>query len=97
MSHGVVTETLKGAVKCFMNKAWKMSKIVVRRDKFELKSMFNIFFRTRFVVHIDCAIKGQTIDIENCLRLEVQTLKSERPVMPKFLKFSMATPDPMPK
>ena len=47
-------------------------KLVVKRNQFEPKSMFSIFFRTTGVVHIDCASKGATIDnqyyIENCLK-----------------------------
>ena len=45
---------------------------VVKRGQFEPKSMFSIFFPTTGVVHIDCALKGETINneyyIENCLK-----------------------------
>ena len=56
---------------------------VVRRDRYEPKSMFSIFFRTTGMVHIDCLKKGETISsqyyIENCLEPIVNEINRQRP------------------
>jgi histone-lysine N-methyltransferase SETMAR len=56
--------------------------VVVKRNQFEPKSMFSIFFKSTGVLHIDCACSGEKIDnsyyIENCLKPVVKALKSER-------------------
>lgn len=64
-------------------KCGQKPKVVVKRNQFEPKSMFSIFFRTTGVVHIDCASKGATIDnqyyIENCLMPSIAVLERDRP------------------
>ena len=45
--------------------------VVVKRNQFEPKSMFSVFFKSTGVVHIDCAYSGEKMDniyyMKNCL------------------------------
>ena len=56
---------------------------VVRRDRFEPKTMFSIFFKTTGVLHIDCMEKGLTITsnyyVENCLYPVLKEIIKQRP------------------
>jgi histone-lysine N-methyltransferase SETMAR len=56
---------------------------VVRRDRYEPKSMFSIFFKSNGPLNVDCMDSGETIDnnyyIENCLRPTVDSIKKQRP------------------
>ncbi len=56
---------------------------IVRRDRFEPKSMFTIFFKSTGLVLIDCMDKGESIDadyyIENCLKPALKTVRRQRP------------------
>ena len=58
-------------------------RVVVKRNQFEPKSMFSVFFKSTGDVHIDCAYSGEKIDntyyIENCLKSVVKALKIDRP------------------
>jgi histone-lysine N-methyltransferase SETMAR len=55
---------------------------IVKRDRFEAKSMVSIFFRTTGPVHVHLVEKGVTIDnqyyIENCLSPAFEAVKKER-------------------
>jgi histone-lysine N-methyltransferase SETMAR len=57
-------------------------KVIVKRNQFEPKSMFSVFFKTTGVLHIDCACKGEKIDnnyyIENCLKPVILAIKNDR-------------------
>ena len=54
-----------------------------KEGNFNPKSMLSIFSRTTGVIHIDCALKGETISyeywIENCLKPLVKVLQIDRP------------------
>jgi histone-lysine N-methyltransferase SETMAR len=56
---------------------------VVRRNRFEPKTMFSIFFKTTGLVHISYVDNGKAIDaesyIENCLKPTFAALKQQRP------------------
>lgn len=56
---------------------------VVRRNRFEPKSMITVFFRTTGPVLIDCMEKGQTINakyyIKNCLKPAIACVEEQRP------------------
>jgi len=67
-------------------------KTVVRRDRFEPKFMFSVFFKSTGVVHIDCMEKGETITsqyyIENSLDPVIAAINKERPTSgTKNMKF----------
>ena len=51
---------------------------MAKRGLFDQKSMFSIISRTAGVVHIDCALKGETINNENCLKPLVKVLQIDR-------------------
>jgi histone-lysine N-methyltransferase SETMAR len=57
---------------------------VVRRDRYEPKSMYSIFFKTTGLVHIDVLDKSSTITsnyyIENCLEPIKKELNKQRPL-----------------
>jgi len=57
---------------------------VVRRDRFEPKNMFYIFFKTTGVVHLGYVEKGDTITgqyyVRNCLRPIIQEINKQRPI-----------------
>ena len=56
---------------------------VVRRNRFEAKRMFAIFFKSDGLVHIVCLDRGTTMTghnyIEKCLKPVVSTIKTRRP------------------
>jgi len=68
------------------NASWvgegEMPLTVVRRDRFEPKNMYSIFFKTTGLVHIDCLESGKTITgnyyIENCLKPVVKEINKQR-------------------
>ncbi len=70
-----------------INSSWvyegEEPRTVVKRDRYEPKSMFSIFFKSTGPLHIDCMDKGVTIDhkyyIDNCLKPTLATLKQQRP------------------
>ena len=63
-------------------KAGQSPTVVVKRNQFEPKSMFCVFFKSTGVLHIDCACRGEKIDniyyIENCLKPVVKALENDR-------------------
>lgn len=69
------------------NSSWRRSDeepdTVVRRDRFEAKTLFCIFFRTTGPVQITYLDKGATIDnqvyINDCLSPMIQEVESQRP------------------
>ena len=69
------------------NASWVASgeppRTVVRRNRFEPKSMITVFFRTTGAVLIDCMETGQTINakyyIKNCLKPVIACLEDQRP------------------
>jgi len=65
---------------------------VVRRDRYEAKFMFTLFFKSNGFVHISHLDKGKTIDnksyIKDSLKPIVETLREQRPTYgPKNIKF----------
>lgn len=78
------------------NASWvpegEFPRTIVRRDRFEPKSMFSIFFKTTGLVHIDCMEKGSTITsnyyVNNCLYPVLQEIIKQRPTSgAKSMKF----------
>ena len=78
------------------NKSWvgegEKPRTVVKRDRFEPKWMFTIFFRTTGVIHISYLKKGETVNnksyINNCLKPLVKSLNEQRPICgTKNIKF----------
>ena len=57
-------------------------RVVVKRNQFEPKTMFSVFFKSTGVIHIVYAYSGEKIDnnyyIENCLKPVVKALKIDR-------------------
>ncbi len=55
---------------------------MVKRNKFEPKSMFTIFFRSTGAVFVDCLSNGKTIHEkncrDNCLKPVLQKVREER-------------------
>ena len=56
---------------------------IVKRDRYEPKTMLSIFFRTTDMVYVHAVRKGESIDnqyyIENCLGPAFETIKRQRP------------------
>ena len=85
------------------NASWvpegEFPRTIVRRDRFEPKSMFSIFFKTTGLVHIDCMEKGSTITsnyyVNNCLYPVLKEIIKQRPTSGaksmKFLKKEVKT------
>jgi hypothetical protein len=69
--------------------------IVVRRNRFEPKNMFTVFFKTTGMVFIDHMEKGSTITakyfIENSLNPVIESMSQPRKKSGKILKSSMTT------
>jgi len=69
------------------NKSWvgegESPRSMVKRNRFEPKHMFSIFFKTTGMVHVDCMERGSTINtnyyIENCLNPVIKVLNNQRP------------------
>ena len=82
MNAGLITERLKQS-----NSSWRRSgqepDTLIRRDRFEAKTMFCIFFGSTGVVQITYFEKGVTIDnqryINDCLSPMIQDVESKRP------------------
>lgn len=85
------------------NSSWRRSDeepdTLVRRDRFEAKTMFSIFFRSTGVVQITYLEKGVTVDnqryINDCLTPMIQEVESKRPghgVRDMFLLHDNAKP-----
>jgi len=68
-------------------RAWKgegeSPETIVRRDRFEPKTMVSIFFRTTGLVHIYAVAKNETLNsecyIENCLGPAFDEIRRQRP------------------
>ena len=78
------------------NKSWvgegEPARTIVRRDRFEPKTMVSIMFRMNGILQVTFCEKGATITaesyIEDCLKPLVRTIKKKRPSMgAKTLKF----------
>jgi histone-lysine N-methyltransferase SETMAR len=73
--------------KAQINSSWRRSDeepdTLVRRDRFEDKTMFSIFFRSTGHIQISYCDKGVTIDnqryINDCLNPMIQEVESQRP------------------
>jgi histone-lysine N-methyltransferase SETMAR len=63
--------------------AGESPRIVVRRNRFESKNMFCVFFKSTGPVHVHCLERGQTIGaayyIKHCLKPVVQAIHEQRP------------------
>lgn len=70
------------------NKSWvgkeESPKTVVRRDRYEPKSMFSIMFKSTGALHVHCAKSGETITgdyyIRYCLSPTVREINEQRPI-----------------
>ena len=70
-----------------MNSSWVINgeppRTVVKRDRFEPKSMFAIFFKSTGPLVITCVNKGEKVDnkfyIENCLKPLIGQINKQRP------------------
>lgn len=70
------------------NSSWvsegQRPRTVVKRNQFEPKTMFSIFFKSNGVIHISYLQSGKTIDnvsyLNDCLKPLVRTLNKQRPL-----------------